>query len=393
MSLLQRYVLAELLRVFALLLAGLTVLLVFVGVAGEVSKFGLGPYEVAKILPFIVPSLMPFTIPATLLLTVCVVYGRMSGDQEVTAVKAAGINVMSLLWPSFFLGVVLSVATLILTDQFIPWARANIENIITLAMEDIFLSRLRTHNQVSDPTHGIAITVLRVDGKKLIKPIFRYTSPGGGVITIQAEEAQLEFDLPRQQQVLLDLHACHISSPTGATMWVAHRKEIYPLRPNSTPSPARNLSIDMLQREMDKIGRMRIAEDQRRVIASVFSLSQGEFPRLGEPAPGTKLHEAIGRLERFHKLNTEVHSRYAMACSCLFFVLIGSPFSILQARRQFLTNFFLCFLPILLVYYPVVLLFATLSKGAEVNPAWAMWVGNTILIVASGVILRKVLQH
>lgn len=392
MSLLQRYVLAELLRVFALLLAGLTVLLVFVGVVGEVSKFGLGPYEIAKILPFIVPSLMPFTIPATLLLTVCVVYGRMSGDQEVTAIKAAGINVMSILWPSFLLGVVLSVATLILTDQFIPWARANIENIITLAMEDIFLSRLRTHNQVSEPTHGIAITVLRVDGKKLIKPIFRYTSPGGGTVTIQAREAQLDFDLPNQQ-VLLDLYGCHISAPGGATMWVEHRQEMFPLHPNSTPPPARNLSIQSLEKEMATISRTRTAEDQRRVVANVFALSQGEFPRLGEPPPGTTLWDAIGRRERFHKLNTEIHNRYAMACSCFFFVLIGSPFSILQARRQFLTNFFICFLPILLVYYPVVLLFATLSKGAEVNPAWAMWIGNGLLLIVGAIILRKVLQH
>lgn len=176
-------------------------------------------------------------------------------------------------------------------------------------------------------------------------------------------------------------------------MWVEHRKEVYPLRSNGAPPPARNLSIHTLEREMDKISRMRTAEDQRRVIANVFALSQGEFPRLGEPAPGTRLPEAIGRLERFHKMDTEVHSRYAMACSCLFFVLIGSPFSILQARRQFLTNFFLCFLPILLGYYPIVLLFATLSKGAEVDPAWAMWTGNAILLVVAAVILRKVLQH
>ena len=392
MSLLQRYVLAELLRVFALLLAGLTVLLVFVGVVGEVSKFGLGPYEIAKILPFIVPSLMPFTIPATLLLTVCVVYGRMSGDQEITAVKAAGINVLSLLWPSFLLGLVLSVATLILTDQFIPWARSNIENIITLAMEDIFLSRLRAHNQVTDPTHGIAITVLRVEGKTLIKPIFRYTSPGGGTITIQAHEAQLDFDLPRQQ-VLLDLRGCHISAPGGATMWVEHRQEMFPLRPDSTPPHARNLSILSLQKDKAAIGRTRTADDQRRVIANVFSLSLGEFSHLGDPASGSKLGEALGLRERFHKLNTEIHSRYAMACSCFFFVLVGSPFSILQARRQFLTNFFLCFVPILLVYYPVVLLFVTLSKGAEVDPVWAMWIANGILLIVGGVILRKVLQH
>jgi hypothetical protein len=40
-----------------------------------------------------------------------------------------------------------------------------------------------------------------------------------------------------------------------------------------------------------------------------------------------------------------------------------------------------------------VLLFVTLSKGAEVDPLWAMWIANGILLIVGGVILRKVLQH
>ena len=104
MRLLQRYVLFELLRVFTLMITVLTVLLVFVGAFQQATSQGLGVILVLKILPFIVPSMLPFTIPATLLLTVCVVYGRIAGDQEITAAKAAGINVLSLLWPSFILG-------------------------------------------------------------------------------------------------------------------------------------------------------------------------------------------------------------------------------------------------------------------------------------------------
>ena len=132
--LLQRYILFELLRVFTFLLSILTVLLVFVGVFREATMSGLGPFQALRILPYVVPNLLPFTIPATLLLTVCIVYGRMSGDQEITAAKAAGINVLSLLWPSFLLGAVLSVCSLILVDQAIPWANAKIQKIVTLVL-------------------------------------------------------------------------------------------------------------------------------------------------------------------------------------------------------------------------------------------------------------------
>jgi lipopolysaccharide export system permease protein len=89
MSILQRYVLRQQLWVFTLTLLSLTGMLVIVGVIGEASKNGLGPEQIRDILPFVVPSLLPFTIPATFLLTVCVVFGRLAGDNEITAIKAA----------------------------------------------------------------------------------------------------------------------------------------------------------------------------------------------------------------------------------------------------------------------------------------------------------------
>ena len=89
----------------------------------------------------------------------------------------------------------------------------------------------------------------------------------------------------------------------------------------------------------------------------------------------------------------EVHSRPALACSCFFFVLVGSPFSILRGKRQFLTNFFLCFVPILLFYYPIVLLTMNLAKNDDLNAAWGMWIGNGVLLLAGLYILRKVLRY
>jgi lipopolysaccharide export system permease protein len=134
MSILQRYVLRQLLWVFTLTLLSLTGMLVIVGVIGEASKNGLGPEQIRDILPFVVPSLLPFTIPATFLLTVCVVFGRLAGDNEITAIKAAGINVMVVLTPAFVAAALLSLATFYLTDQVIPWARANVERVILTAM-------------------------------------------------------------------------------------------------------------------------------------------------------------------------------------------------------------------------------------------------------------------
>jgi lipopolysaccharide export system permease protein len=393
MPLLQKYVFLELVKAFSFLLSGLTVLLMFVGVVGEAAKSGLGPMQVLEILPYIVPSLLPFTIPATLLLTVCVVYGRLAGDQEITAVKAAGISVMALIWPSFCLGGILSICTLLLTDQFIPWARANIQQIVTLKMEDIFLDILRTQGQVVDPRNGITVTVMEVRGKTLIKPTFRYAFAGGAIVTMQAREATLEFDLERQE-VVLHLLRPNFEHP-NARMFVNDQEEIrFPLPRSTRNVVPRELTIRDIRREMELIAQKREDLEQRRILATAIALSRGDFERFLQP--DFQFYEAHIEMHthRYNRLHTEIHSRYALSCSCLFFVILGSPFSILQARRQFLTSFALCFFPIFLGYYPVVMGCMTLAKNyAAFHPAWTMWLGNGGMLLGGGCVLWRLLRN
>src|SRR4051812_15322170 len=112
---LERYVMVELLRIFGVLIVISTLLFVFVGVFSEAQKLDLGIWQILQIMPYFIPSLMPYTIPATMLLSVCIVYGRMAGDSEIIAVRAAGIHIMHLMWPAFFIAATLSVVALILT--------------------------------------------------------------------------------------------------------------------------------------------------------------------------------------------------------------------------------------------------------------------------------------
>lgn len=392
MRILQRYVLMQLLRVFAMLLSGLTLLLVFVGVAEKATSSGLGPVQILRILPYIVPSLLPFTIPATLLLTVCVVYGRMSGDNEITATKAAGISVLAVLWPSFILGAILSLGTLVLTDQFIPWACSNIDNVITQELENIFLDRLRATNQFNDIDHGMSITVLRVEGKRLIGPTIQFTPAGGSTVTIQAREATIKFDLEKQQ-VWLNLFKAEMKTAGAASVVMEHEKQAFPLPGSDEQTKARQMTIRNIRRELTDIDHNREDLENRRICEIVFALTRGDFERLAQPE-FRNLTPLLQQVQtRYNKLNTEIHSRIAMACSCFCFVLFGSPFSILQGRRQFLTNFIICFVPILLCYYPIVLLMMNLGKTNFIPPEWGMWVGNALLVCIGLLVLRKVRQH
>jgi len=391
MRLLQRYILWELLRTFAFLLGAITVLLVFVGVFQEMSESGLGPADALKLLPFIVPSLLPFTIPATLLLTVTVVYGRMAGDKEITAAKAAGINLLALLWPSFLLGAVLSIASLFLSDQVIPWAVTNIRRAVAQSVENIFLDMLRTRHVVNSKERGLSITVMGVDGRTLILPTFQYAPHGHEAVTVQAEEGVLEFDL-QNQQVMLHLVHGNIDSPGRAKIAFDRADRSFPMPHKIRPRKSRHLSIREIRDQENGLTTNLDRSRNRRDIETALAIPLGEFDRLTSSDASQYAKERDQYKTNLAKLLTEVHNRFALSTSCLFFVLLGGPFAIVQGRRQFLTSFLLCFLPILLLYYPIVLLMINLSK-TSVLPPWSVWTGNVLLLAVALSILRKVLRH
>ncbi len=391
MRLLQRYILGELLRVFTLVLSALTVLLLFVGVFREMTEKGLGPDQALQILPYVAPSLLPFTIPATYLLTVCVVYGRMSADQEITAARAAGVNILSLIWPSFFLGGILSVLSFAMTDRAMPWAVQNIQRTIAAAMEDIFLDTLRTQNFFIDPNHGIEITVMGVQDRKLLLPTFRYAPSGKSPVTVQAESATLDFD-PQRGEVVLHLVQGHIDVPGQRHVTFEREDRAVPFPVSMQSNKPQHRSFEDIDAELANMERNRIEKEVRRDAEIAMAFALGDFERFHqnefEQFSGRELYDA----SHAARLKTELNNRVAMSFSCLFFVFLGSPFSILQARREFLTNFFLCFLPILLVYYPVVLLMQSLSKEQMIDPRWAMWVGNALIGIAAAAVLRKLMR-
>ena len=388
---LQRYVLRDLLIVFFFLLSVVTVLLVFVGVFKEMSATGLRPLQALQILPFIVPSLLPFTIPATLLLTVCVVYGRMAADREVIAAKAAGINVMTLLLPSFALGGVLSLCSLLLADRVIPWATHNIQATVSHAMEDIFLDMLRANGQVVDNNRGFSITVMGVEGRRLIHPTFHYQPKGSKPVVVQADEATLRFDLENRKAVL-DMVNATVQMPGERRMRMSRESQAFPLPFESKKPKSRHLSIRAIRQKLDALHAELEEARADRDAQAVMALTLGDFEQLKQ----TDLH-MYDVLRQVHKkelasLRTEIHSRFALSTSCFFFCLLGAPFAMLQGRRQFLTTFFMCFLPILLVYYPVALLILNLAKSETIPPV-TIWAVNLATLIAAAVVLRKVMRH
>lgn len=392
MKLLQRYILDELVRVFLLLVVVLTVMLVFVGVFREGTESGLGPVQLLQIMPYVVPSMLPFTIPATLLLSVCVVYGRISGDLEVIAAKSAGISALQLLIPAFLLGLGLAAGSFGLLNYAIPWGVSNIDHIVTQAMEEIFFDVLRTQHYMSYPSGGYTITVRDVKNRTLLDPTIRYRK-NHQQYTIRAEAAQIRFDMEHKEIIV---HLKNVSGGGADTEISAEMKYAthrFPLELDRTDAPSRHLSLATLRQEIvQKETDQKRLTDEKNIEATMLMFT-GEFQELGSDSLASldTAHRVARKSEREYR--AEIHNRFSMSASCWFFAFVGGPFAMLQARRQFMTTFILCFLPILLMYYPVMFLMINLCQTGTIQPWWAMWVPNLIVGTVGFHVLRKVVQH
>lgn len=393
MKMMQRYILADLLRVFLLLIAVLTTMLVFVGVMSEATNRGLGLAQVVQIMPYVVPSMLPFTIPATLLLTVTVVYGRIAGDLEVIAVKAAGVSPLRLLTPAFSLGLVLAVGSFGLTNYATPWAMGQMEAIVAEAFEDIFLDILASKHHLSKPDKGYSITVQGVKNRELINPTFRYRQGDHRQITVNADRAKINFDLKNRLVVVKLLNVRGGITGQGSDFGMNQREISFPMDEQISAGKPRQMTIASINEKIRSYETETQTSQLQRDQEAAMLLMTGEFHRLGGSQMVEYDHYESYAAHHNRKLKTEIHSRYAMAGSCLFFAFVGGPFAIFQARRQFITAFIMCFLPILLVYYPVTFLMANLSKTGKLDPTWAMWIPNLVLAIAGVYILRKVVQH
>src|SRR5438034_1324200 len=119
MGLLYRMIFWELVKVFLFTLTGLTGLFLIGLVVQQASAMGLSAGQTLQVIPLLVPMTFPYTIPATTLFASCVVYGRLANDNEVVAMKAAGLDPLTLMRPAIALGVVMALVTAPLEDAVI----------------------------------------------------------------------------------------------------------------------------------------------------------------------------------------------------------------------------------------------------------------------------------
>lgn len=128
-----------------------------------------------------------------------------------------------------------------------------------------------------------------------------------------------------------------------------------------------------------------------------FAFASGRIEAINWGNVNSAFRDQSDWIRRCNELETERQLRFSMAAGSLLFVLLGGPVGILFARRDFLSAFMTCFLPIIGLYYPLMLVGTNLSKEGlclPLCPAWAsLWVGNALLAILAGFVLPSVVKH
>lgn len=385
MPTIQRYVVWEVLKVFLLVITATTLLMVLGGGVKEAVRKGLPLPLMLEILPYMLPESLRFTVPGCLLFAVCLVFGRMSGANEVVALKTAGIGPLAVIWPVLALALVLSFVTYKFYDLCATWGRPNMKRTLIESVEDIAYGILRAEG--SFRTSRFSINVKDVVGRKLIKPIIVITSGDDRPpVTLTAEEAELRTDFENRRLRFICRNG-ELEVAGQGKLWFADTEEqVVPFddSPHDDPQSLSPAALGMKQiprqiryeqRLLDKFQRRRALLAQRQQRESKDQFLQFRSHHL-----------------RLLRLKTEPCRRWSNGFNCLSFCMIGIAVALSYRWQDNLTIFFVCFLPILLVFYPFLVLGEYVATKGLLPPA-AVWLPNAILMGGAMLFLRRVNRY
>jgi lipopolysaccharide export system permease protein len=391
MYILTRYVVWEVLKYFLAALLALTLIVTPVMAIKEGLGRGFPALVILRIMPFILPEMLGITIPASMLFSVCSVFGRMTGANEVVALKSLGISPMAVVWPVVVLAAFLSLGTVCMYEIAATWCKPKAQQIGIESIEEIAYSMLQKTRSCDGDQFPFSITVKRVDRPlkpgdppRLIQPTI--TIKGPPRMTISAAEAILHTDWKtRELQIECTRGEFDFGRGRGVSFPGTERFSV------PIPTPVR----DRYHRDWVALHDIPdlIVELQTTIVRD-----QAELRRL-EQHPEANADMITGKNDeitdcnfKIRRLRAEPYRRWANGFTCLCFALLGTPVAMLWRHADVLTNFFVCFLPILAIYYPLLMLSDDLSTSGKMPPV-SFWTANAILATPAMGLLRWIVRY
>ncbi|MHC4480491.1 MAG: LptF/LptG family permease, partial [Planctomycetota bacterium] len=107
MKKLQSYIMSSTLKALILAFVALVMLMV-VGLCMQLLHEGLDVVRLSPMLPPMFAYCVPIVLPSAFLTAVIMTFGRLSADNELIAIRAAGVHLFSVVYPVLLTGLGLS---------------------------------------------------------------------------------------------------------------------------------------------------------------------------------------------------------------------------------------------------------------------------------------------
>ena len=364
MKLIDRYITRELLvnLVFAIVVLSLVLVVgnIFRKLLPLLVNHDVPLEYLVSFIAYILPFSLIFTIPWGLLTGILLVFGRLSADNELTALRSNGVSVTRICIPLAALAVVCTAISIWLNVDVAPAAQEKLRStIFDLATRDPMA--LFGTDQVIDQFPGRKIYVGKKDGNQLenilVFEMGEYFLP---VKVTFARRGVLEADLPNKR-ILMHLYDAR-----------------YQQRDLADPLDLRRIrdGISMAEGTLP-IGLEELYEkEKRRPSRSALSLEQ----LLDQLKTGTSNERSASR--------TEISKRFSLPFSCLAFALIGVPLGVTAHRRETSIGFAMSLI-VGMSYFLFMIFANTLRTNPKLHPELLVWLPNVLFLLLGAWLFQR----
>jgi lipopolysaccharide export system permease protein len=353
MKILQKYITRQALVTLFLTLSIFTFVLLMARMLRTLSELlvnrQVGLDVVGLFIVLLMPYVLSFSLPMAMLATALLVFGRMSADNEITAMRANGVGIGHVTAPVILLATLMGAVCLYINMSLAPQCRTQ--------FRDIFL-RLGATRPMALIQEGTYIKdfpgyVLYVGRKKenVIEDVTVYAlDTNANVVSSLRAQRGVVTPKPESQKLLLDLYNVRgdLRDPRDPTNVRKIRADTtaqrYPLE----------LDIGQALRQAGKSKELR-----NLVIWDLWEEMRGLRERGIYPAAALM----------------ETHWRVAGAVACVAFVLIGIPLGLKTSRRETSIGIAIS-LGLALFYYFVTVFASALKNRPSLYPEVILWLPN-----------------
>jgi lipopolysaccharide export system permease protein len=308
---------------------------------------------------YVLPFSLIFTIPWGLLTAVLLVFGRLSADNELIALRSNGVSITRICVPLVLVAILCTAICLWLNVQVAPAAQDKLRStIFDLATRNPMA--LFGSDQVIDQFPGRKIYVGKKEGNKLDNIIvFEMNDDALPVRVTYARTGMLEADLPNKR-ILMHLYEARYQQ----------RDEKDPLDLRKVRDGI-SMTEGTLPISLDEL----YEKEKKKPSRSALSIEQ----LLDQLKSENKRERSESR--------TEINKRFSFPFSCLAFAIIGVPLGVTAHRRETSIGFAMGLI-VAIAYFLFVILGDTLRASPGLHPELLVWFPN-VLFGALGLLLFR----